>query len=119
MRKALPARSVGTVAAIMTVAGTSSTIHRATSHQLVRVFSAGRIRSLYARSEGADGHDGATDECDPVSPELRRTERTVSALGAVRNRMVETMGLEPTTPCLQSRCSSQLSYVPGVTTGYR
>jgi pimeloyl-ACP methyl ester carboxylesterase len=23
------------------------------------------------------------------------------------------MGLEPTTPCLQSRCSSQLSYVPG------
>ena len=22
------------------------------------------------------------------------------------------MGLEPTTPCLQSRCSSQLSYVP-------
>ena len=26
--------------------------------------------------------------------------------------MVETMGLEPTTPCLQSRCSSQLSYVP-------
>ena len=26
---------------------------------------------------------------------------------------VETMGLEPTTPCLQSRCSSRLSYVPG------
>ena len=26
---------------------------------------------------------------------------------------METMGLEPTTPCLQSRCSSQLSYVPG------
>ena len=26
--------------------------------------------------------------------------------------VVETMGLEPTTPCLQSRCSSQLSYVP-------
>ena len=25
---------------------------------------------------------------------------------------VETMGIEPTTPCLQSRCSSQLSYVP-------
>jgi hypothetical protein len=23
------------------------------------------------------------------------------------------MGLEPTTPCLQSRCSSQLSYIPG------
>jgi hypothetical protein len=29
-------------------------------------------------------------------------------------RRVETMGLEPTTPCLQSRCSSQLSYVPVV-----
>ena len=28
------------------------------------------------------------------------------------DRTVETMGLEPTTPCLQSRCSSQLSYVP-------
>ena len=26
---------------------------------------------------------------------------------------METMGFEPTTPCLQSRCSSQLSYVPG------
>ena len=25
---------------------------------------------------------------------------------------METMGLEPTTPCLQSRCSSHLSYVP-------
>ena len=29
-----------------------------------------------------------------------------------RTVLVETMGLEPTTPCLQSRCSSQLSYVP-------
>ena len=26
--------------------------------------------------------------------------------------MVELMGIEPTTPCLQSRCSSQLSYSP-------
>ena len=25
---------------------------------------------------------------------------------------VELMGIEPTTPCLQSRCSSQLSYSP-------
>lgn len=30
--------------------------------------------------------------------------------------MVETMGLEPTTPSLQRRCSSQLSYVPSATT---
>ena len=28
--------------------------------------------------------------------------------------MVETMGFEPTTPALQTRCSSQLSYVPGI-----
>ena len=28
---------------------------------------------------------------------------------------VEAMGLEPTTSCLQSRCSSQLSYAPGTT----
>ncbi len=27
---------------------------------------------------------------------------------------VELIGLEPTTPCLQSRCSSQLSYSPGL-----
>jgi hypothetical protein len=26
---------------------------------------------------------------------------------------VEMTGLEPVTPCLQSRCSSQLSYIPG------
>ena len=32
---------------------------------------------------------------------------------------VETMGLEPTTLCLQSRCSSQLSYVPGAHRSYR
>ena len=32
--------------------------------------------------------------------------------------LVETMGLEPTTPCLQSRCSSQLSYVPAGWQGY-
>ena len=26
--------------------------------------------------------------------------------------LVEVMGIEPTTPCLQSRCSSHLSYTP-------
>ena len=30
------------------------------------------------------------------------------------DRIVEIVGVEPTTPCLQSRCSSQLSYTPGV-----
>ena len=29
--------------------------------------------------------------------------------------VVETIGFEPTTSCVQSRRSSQLSYVPGVT----
>ena len=37
----------------------------------------------------------------------------------VKPQVVETMGLEPTTPCLQSRCSSQLSYVPGDLERYR
>jgi hypothetical protein len=37
--------------------------------------------------------------------------RAGSAVTSTRS-IVETMGLEPTTPCLQSRCSSQLSYVP-------
>ena len=48
--------------------------------------------------------EGAVVGAAPVS-----TDRMiVSSLVNV----VETMGLEPTTPCLQSRCSSQLSYVP-------
>ena len=29
-----------------------------------------------------------------------------------RAYLVEIVGVEPTTPCLQSRCSSQLSYTP-------
>ena len=31
---------------------------------------------------------------------------------AERRRLVEMRGVEPLTPCLQSRCSSQLSYIP-------
>ena len=34
-------------------------------------------------------------------------------------QFVELMGLEPTTPCLQSRCSSQLSYSPEIRRVYR
>ena len=41
------------------------------------------------------------------NPDAHRRGRGLS-----KNDLVETMGLEPTTPCLQSRCSSQLSYVP-------
>ena len=42
------------------------------------------------------------------------TKRPESAsdLGKRHTRVVETMGLEPTTSCLQSRRSSRLSYVP-------
>ena len=41
------------------------------------------------------------DMPSPSLPRLRRPEVPV-----------ELMGLEPTTPCLQSKCSSQLSYSP-------
>jgi Domain of unkown function (DUF1775) len=45
---------------------------------------------------------------------VRRISRpTPRKKALVKWQDVETMGLEPTTPCLQSRCSSQLSYVPG------
>ncbi len=40
------------------------------------------------------------------------SKREVGPRQKVKTSRVETMGLEPTTPCLQSRCSSQLSYVP-------
>ena len=38
----------------------------------------------------------------------RKTHSEVILSGLV----VEIVGVEPTTPCLQSRCSSQLSYTP-------
>ena len=38
----------------------------------------------------------------------KRTHSDVFLNGFV----VEIVGVEPTTPCLQSRCSSQLSYTP-------
>ncbi len=49
--------------------------------------------------------------------ELKRANEILLAASRVFAReldtfLVETMGIEPTTPCLQSRCSSQLSYVP-------
>ena len=50
----------------------------------------------------------------PSSRDDHRRRRGVSErrIPAGGEWVVETMGLEPTTPCLQSRCSSQLSYVP-------
>ena len=44
---------------------------------------------------------------DPTFPK-RKTHSEVSLSGL----LVEIVGVEPTTPCLQSRCSSQLSYTP-------
>ena len=50
---------------------------------------------------------------------LRRLTLGTSGTACSASRMsrgralgVELMGIEPTTPCLQSRCSSQLSYSP-------
>ena len=40
----------------------------------------------------------------------RKTHSEVILNGFV----VEIVGVEPTTPCLQSRCSSQLSYTPRI-----
>ncbi len=49
----------------------------------------------------------------------RRVRRSRTSVKPVTRAFpVETMGLEPTTPCLQSRCSSQLSYVPWSEPGY-
>ena len=41
-----------------------------------------------------------------------RSTPTPKTPACLRKHRVELMGLEPTTPCLQSRCSSQLSYSP-------
>ena len=42
-----------------------------------------------------------------ISPQKNRDHRLM-----VSEFFVEIVGVEPTTPCLQSRCSSQLSYTP-------
>ena len=39
-------------------------------------------------------------------------QNTKKARPKGRAYLVEIVGVEPTTPCLQSRCSSQLSYTP-------
>ena len=41
-----------------------------------------------------------------------RYEKSLSRCLERLFRLVEIVGVEPTTPCLQSRCSSQLSYTP-------
>lgn len=46
-------------------------------------------------------------------PPIQRCRSSVFARPP-NGRLVELRGLEPRTPCLQSRCSSQLSYSPSV-----
>ena len=51
----------------------------------------------------------------PITSGERRTLRPgLPICSCAPFSLVEAMGLEPTTPCLQSRCSSQLSYVPDI-----
>ena len=67
------------------------------------------VASLAARLQGPLGLNGSQDGSpDPSGPSeaLGRMPRDL------RKCPVETIGFEPTTPCVQSRCSSQLSYVP-------
>ena len=67
------------------------------------VLSARRVRSSLRLALFSQG---SADGCSTTN-EPGKENRAGSDL-------VETMGIEPTTPCLQSRCSSQLSYVPVV-----
>jgi hypothetical protein len=70
------------------------------------------------RGPGSGGGGSMSALAQSVPPRTRRpgggtpeaTHRTREL--PTRTFMVEMMGLEPTTPCLQSRCSSQLSYIP-------
>ncbi len=66
---------------------------------------------LTKKPRGARGVWG----CAPVKKggglSLRRLHQTTKP-GRAWFCLVETVGVEPTTPCLQGRCSSQLSYAP-------
>ena len=48
----------------------------------------------------------------PTNPDDNPSQTAPTSASRAVTKMVEMMGLEATTPCLQSRCSSQLSYVP-------
>ena len=64
---------------------------------------------------------GKSDEAlyaDSMRTRLQqKLKRAKGQIGSDGGFVVETRGLEPPTPCLQSRCSSRLSYVPWPTTG--
>src|SRR4051794_38315584 len=72
--------------------------------------------NLHVGVAGIDGQQSQRLVTD-VPAFLAATHRTASHKGlnigiGCRTCVVETMGLEPTTPALQRQCSSQLSYVP-------
>ena len=73
---------------------------------------------LHRRSVLRLAHGGKDeDPTIPATPRRRRVLATPVATPSPHSSEtqcfeVEVMGIEPTTPCLQSRCSSQLSYTP-------
>ncbi len=73
--------------------------------------------STAAKSNARAARRGAVETqsvvmCSEGDDTARTPRRVMRSTGEPTAHRVETMGLEPTTPCLQSRCSSQLSYVP-------
>ena len=56
--------------------------------------------------------DQATRKAGPDGPASRTSLIGNHVRNSIKNPLVEQRGLEPRTPCLQSRCSSQLSYCP-------
>ena len=61
------------------------------------------------RGQGV-GHQQRRPLQRPTSPQINNQARRSGYL------FVEIVGVEPTTPCLQGRCSSQLSYTPDMRT---
>src|SRR5262245_12006733 len=73
---------------------------------------AGRERSDAAHAREPEAEPRAA-RCCPKGPERSGGVADPRCEQACEHTpSVELMGLEPTTPCLQSRCSSQLSYSP-------
>ena len=62
------------------------------------------------RKKGHSTETQTTERVRGIEPPYSAWEADVLPLNYTRR--VELMGLEPTTPCLQSKCSSRLSYSP-------
>jgi site-specific DNA recombinase len=67
----------------------------------------------YTRLAGAYEYLADAPPEPPVDGQAKEPRPRCRGRGSSKTHLVELMGLEPTTPCLQSRCSSQLSYSPG------